>query len=111
MTINKAMADKIIDFLNHLLEVDADWVNDLFQIRRPCNTTIESAFIDLSYLHGRMMREFFLGLLNGLCGTLDDDVTGYIAMEIDDETKRINRFIPLGANDVDGSKGVPSKNG
>ena len=61
-------AQKIIDFLNHLLEIDRNAVTALIGNRTPCNRTMQDH--PTVQVAGTLEcpEVGLLGLLNGLCG-------------------------------------------
>jgi len=85
--------DEIIDFLNDLLNMDCHAISNIINHRVPCNhslaehPTVQCGIgkmhgIDSDYTVG------MLGILNGLCGTIDNgDLKGYghITAIVDDD--------------------------
>ena len=91
MALNSDLAKYIVGFLNDLLRYDPDWVNEFFQLRGECNKRLaEHPSVQVLAEHSIYWCGV-VGLLNGLCGKLSDDITGPIAMVV--ENGRIIQFI------------------
>ena len=83
---NRELAEKIINYLNELVELDPQLMYDLVHTRMPCRLKAtehpDAVFVpignpDIVKLTGKKYSLGLLGLLNGLCGVKEDG-TSYI---------------------------------
>jgi hypothetical protein len=79
------LADKIIDYLNELLELDPDAINAFCFRYIPCNTNLTNHPSVQVYSQGGIDGVALIGILNGLCGA-DSRGQGLIAYEFEEGT-------------------------
>lgn len=91
MNDNPKSKEEVVDFLNELLKIDSKAINELFNIRIPCNEALQDHPTVQVNHKGEVG---ILGILNGLFG-IQENGQGYIAIELDNESSPINRFLIL----------------
>ena len=89
--------DFVISYLNTLLELDNDCMQELFSTRVGCNSDIEQnseAVVIITFdSNGYKFRQLgLIGIINGLIG-LDKDDCGYIAAEVGCSSNKILKFV------------------
>ena len=99
MIKEKVSKQETVDFLNHILKIDPDAVNNLFSIRVGCNKVLAR---HPSVQVGKITDDYFIvgmmGVLNGLFGS-DEHGWGHIVIDCI-ETKIVG-FHLLSNNDVE----------
>lgn len=92
------LADRIITFLNSLLEVDREAVSRIMTGYVRCNRTMaEHPTVQCGQIAPDWWHVGALGILNGLCGSFDADHPNagwgpVVAVVEDDDFKKIIRF-------------------
>ena len=95
--IKKQVApQEVVDFLNEALKLDKNCIETLFNYGVDCNESIVNHPTIQCGKYGDMKnpRLRFVGLLNGIFG-VDENGYGCIAMSLDDETNKLQKFIIL----------------
>lgn len=88
-----ALAQSLCNFLNELVQVDADVIHSLMETRICCNDKMaEHPTVQVSsQKDSKIYSVGLLGILNGFVG-VDADQWGYIAALYDDETGKLTGF-------------------
>lgn len=90
---NKETFEKIINYLNELLEVDATAVESLVSNRVPCNEAMANHPTVSVSGRGEDYSVGLLGFLNGLCRDIEGETFfGPIVAVYEDETDVLKRF-------------------
>ena len=106
MPIKKNISiQETVDFLNTLLEIDPDAINNLFSLRVGCNITLaDHPAVQVSMLSDSYFIVGVIGILNGLFGV---DQFGWGHISADCEGSRVTKFRVL--TDADVQKYVAKK--
>lgn len=100
-------ADLIIERLNEILGHDSEALEALIEARVPCNASMRDHPSVQVSVDGEQARVGFLGVLNGLVGTIpsgEKEGWGYIAASFDDDTGKLLRFVRTDRPDVEPSE-------
>ena len=79
--------EKLVGFLNNLIELDSNFITSIFQIRIPCNKemaeykTVQVRYDDLGSSRLNHYRLGLLGLFNGMFGVNENEY-GCICMSV-----------------------------
>lgn len=99
--IEDCSADKFIEYLNELFELDPDWLQSVIEHRPICNTYIvEHPTVQASRIDDYKGNAGFLGIINGFFGTCDGELNtdcGHIAADVDENNNyKLRGFCPFG---------------
>jgi hypothetical protein len=86
------LADRIVEFLNQLLQYDRAAIASLVANRVPCNKALANHPTVQAGFHNGAFNVGLLGLLNGLCGTRENE-TGLINAIYDGDARELQDLV------------------
>jgi len=99
MSIDLVLAEKLVSYMNGLVEMDRPCIGALIANRVPCNRALaDHPSCQVMVQHGGF-HVGLLGILNGLCGSFDDGPKkgwGAIVVEFDDPKDCVDGWANLG---------------
>ncbi|MGD9161859.1 MAG: hypothetical protein PVG39_25840 [Desulfobacteraceae bacterium] len=100
MSVKESVSiQETVDFLNDLLSIDPDTINNLSSIRVGCNKTMaDHPTVQVACLSDNYFIVGIIGILNGLFGS---DEHGWGHISADYEGSKVKRFRVLSNQDVE----------